>query len=129
MLISPKNEVLLVQRVNNASTFPSAHVFPGGKHDDDQDGRLQKGNSDRQSDGKEFRRCAIRELFEESGILLARNEDSNRFVELDNTTREEGRNWVRKGSLKFQPWLKTLSRNARPDISKLPRSFSRPGGL
>ena len=31
LLVSPNNQVLLLQRVKQSSSFASAHVFPGGK--------------------------------------------------------------------------------------------------
>jgi 8-oxo-dGTP pyrophosphatase MutT (NUDIX family) len=54
-------ELLLVHRPGGADFAPGAYVFPGGTvHDGDR------------SWGDEIRAAAIRELFEEAGILLAR---------------------------------------------------------
>ena len=54
-------ELLLVHRPGGADFAPGAYVFPGGTvHDDDR------------SFEDELRAAAVRELFEEAGILLAR---------------------------------------------------------
>ncbi len=54
-------ELLLVHRPGGADFAPGAYVFPGGSvHDDDR------------PFGDEIRAAALRELFEEAGILLAR---------------------------------------------------------
>jgi recombination protein RecT len=54
-------ELLLVHRPGGADFAPGAYVFPGGTvHDDDR------------TFGDELRAAAVRELFEEAGILLAR---------------------------------------------------------
>ncbi len=54
-------ELLLVHRPGGADFAPGAYVFPGGSiHDDDR------------SFDDEIRAAAVRELFEEAGILLAR---------------------------------------------------------
>src|SRR2546422_10966066 len=54
-------ELLLVHRPGGAAFGPGAYVFPGGTvHDDDREW------------GDEIAAAAIRELFEETGILLAR---------------------------------------------------------
>src|SRR5881227_3775465 len=54
-------ELLLVHRPGGADFAPGAYVFPGGTvHDDDR------------RSGDELRAAAVRELFEEVGILLAR---------------------------------------------------------
>ncbi len=56
-------ELLLVHRPGGADFAPGAYVFPGGAvHEDD---RVWN---------DEIRGAAVRELFEEAGILLARNE-------------------------------------------------------
>ena len=53
-------EVLLLRRHRAASFFASASVFPGGAADP----------------GEDARECAARELFEEAGVLLARQTSS-----------------------------------------------------
>jgi 8-oxo-dGTP pyrophosphatase MutT (NUDIX family) len=57
-------ELLLVHRPGGADFAPGAYVFPGGTvHEDD------RGSHD------EIKAAAVRELFEEAGILLARREN------------------------------------------------------
>ena len=54
-------QLLLMKRPGGADFAPDAYVFPGGTvHDDDR------------SFEDEIRAAAVRELFEEVGILLAR---------------------------------------------------------
>src|SRR5712692_7333093 len=54
-------ELLLVHRPGGADFAPGAYVFPGGAvHEDDR------------AWGDEIRGAAVREVFEETGILLAR---------------------------------------------------------
>ncbi|GME22611.1 hypothetical protein GTA08_BOTSDO11716 [Neofusicoccum parvum] len=73
LLVSPTNEVLLLHRVQTSSSFPSAHVFPGGNCDALHDGAVPApGDAARHRDGAAYRRAGVRECFEESGILLAR---------------------------------------------------------
>ena len=57
-------EVFLVKRHGKSGFMPGAHVFPGGKVDDD----------DASFDADRFACAAIRETFEETGVLLARHE-------------------------------------------------------
>ncbi|KAJ4475690.1 hypothetical protein J3R30DRAFT_3501923 [Lentinula aciculospora] len=62
VIINERNEVLMVQRNPHASSFAGATVFPGGNFDKKQDSSLKI--------------TAIREAFEESGLLIARSSDS-----------------------------------------------------
>ncbi|KAH9005309.1 NUDIX domain-containing protein [Lactarius hatsudake] len=57
VVLNDKNEVLLVHRNPNATAFAGMHVFPGGNYDEIQDASYQM--------------TAIRETFEETGLLLA----------------------------------------------------------
>ncbi|KAJ7940199.1 NUDIX hydrolase domain-like protein [Mycena leptocephala] len=57
VVINSRNEVLFVQRNPEARSFAGVHVFPGGNLDTAQDASLAV--------------TAIRETFEEAGILLA----------------------------------------------------------
>ncbi|KAH9857213.1 hypothetical protein C2E23DRAFT_806970 [Lenzites betulinus] len=58
VVVNSQNEILLVQRNPKSKSFANAHVFPGGNYDEKQDNQH----------GLAF--TAIRELFEESGVLL-----------------------------------------------------------
>ena len=73
-------QVLLLERADRAHFAPRAKVFPGGALDPgDRDPRwAQIGPRDRRLDpraGLEFRVAAVRETFEECGVLLGTAED------------------------------------------------------
>ena len=54
-----------------------------------------------------YRLGAIRECFEESGILLARRSNAqDNLLELTDEEREDGRHAIHDNSAKFQHWLK-----------------------
>lgn len=77
VLLSPTNEVLLLHRVQTSTSFPSAHVFPGGNLSAFHEPALPSlDHPDHHRDSHPYRLAAIRETFEESGILLARPLDS-----------------------------------------------------
>ncbi|KAF2841060.1 putative NUDIX family hydrolase, partial [Patellaria atrata CBS 101060] len=106
ILVSHTNQVLLLHRVKSSSSFPSAHVFPGGNLSEFHDGRIpgpdQPGRHD---DSEPYRLAAVRETFEESGILLARNRQTGRLLEIKEKEREEGRRAVYSGDISFPKWL------------------------
>ncbi|KAJ6171828.1 hypothetical protein N7470_000895 [Penicillium chermesinum] len=90
ILVSPKNEILLLHRVQTSSSFASAHVFPGGNLSK-QDGPCPPPEDFKHhDDAPPYRRAAIRELFEESGILLAKNSKSGELLFVDEAAREKG---------------------------------------
>lgn len=77
-------EVLLLQRSSSTPFVPGAHVFPGGALDDadaDHDDVVE-GRSPAEADqllgveglGRAFWLTAVRELIEEAGVVLARDE-------------------------------------------------------
>jgi 8-oxo-dGTP pyrophosphatase MutT (NUDIX family) len=76
---APTFEVLMVERHHQIDFASGALVFPGGKwHDGDHDpawaDHLVGGGSDMDSDQRALRIAAIREVFEEAGVLLARKD-------------------------------------------------------
>lgn len=106
LLVSPQNQFLLLQRVKQSSSFASAHVFPGGNVSTFHDGQMPEPDSpDRHVDSEIYRMAAIRETFEESGIILARNAGFGRLIEVPEADREEGRTQVHSNKVKFEDWL------------------------
>ncbi|EEH16282.1 hypothetical protein PABG_06369 [Paracoccidioides brasiliensis Pb03] len=119
ILISPQNEVLLLHRVKTSSSFPSAHVFPGGNISS-QDGDFPPaGHPDSHDEGPHYRRAAIRELFEESGILLAKNKSTGQMIQVNEEQREIGRHAIHMNKVTFNQWLKSIDDAAEPDIDPL----------
>ncbi|KAE8450661.1 hypothetical protein EG329_006005 [Mollisiaceae sp. DMI_Dod_QoI] len=110
LLISPSNEILLLHRVQTSSSFASAHVFPGGNLSASQDGEIPSpADSTRHIDGPAYRMGAIRECFEESGILLVkRNDGSGDLLEVEESIREQGRKDIHAGKVKFGDWVKKM---------------------
>ncbi|RMY64040.1 hypothetical protein D0863_10096 [Hortaea werneckii] len=118
LLVSPNNQVLLLQRVKQSTSFASAHVFPGGNvstfHDGEPPGPEYP---ERHEDSDIYRLAAIRETFEESGILLARNAGFGRLIEVPQAEREEGRRLVHSNQIPFTQWL--AQKGGRADIEGL----------
>ncbi|KAJ7112389.1 hypothetical protein C8R43DRAFT_903679 [Mycena crocata] len=85
VLINSRNEVLFVHRNPEARSFGGVHVFPGGNFDAVQDSSLAV--------------TAIRETFEEAGILLA----SGRVP--SDTTLDAARHAIHAGKIPFQTFL------------------------
>lgn len=118
LLVSPNNQVLLLQRVKQSSSFPSAHVFPGGNVSTFHDGQMPSPESpERHVDSQIYRMAAIRETFEESGILLARNNGFGRLLEVPEAEREEGRRLVHDNKIPFTKWLS--GKGGRADVEGL----------
>ncbi|KAI4119065.1 MAG: hypothetical protein LQ345_000985 [Seirophora villosa] len=120
VLISPANEILLLRRVKRSTSFASAHVFPGG-HIDAADGPLPplRGDVRLHEDSATYRVGAIRECFEESGILLARKrrrrrrsrveeeeEEPSTLLQLNDQERDSGRRAVHDKKIGFQDWVR-----------------------
>ncbi|KAK2599932.1 hypothetical protein QQS21_005316 [Conoideocrella luteorostrata] len=107
LLLSPTNEILLLHRVQTSTSFASAHVFPGGNLDPFHDGEIPGPESpERHRDGPAYRMGAIREMFEETGILLARKEGA--MVNLSPEQRDEARKKVHNNNVKFGDFLKSI---------------------
>lgn len=68
------------------------------------------------NDAPSYRRAAIRELFEESGILLAKNQSSGELLAVRENEREQGRRSIHMDETTFDQWLEGLNSQARPDI-------------
>ncbi|KAI4952012.1 hypothetical protein J4E91_003474 [Alternaria rosae] len=119
LLISPTNQVLLLHRVSKASSFASAHVFPGGALSKTHDGEIPDvDHPGRHQDGPAYRMAAIRETFEECGILLAKsNKTGKLFTEISDEEREQGRRDVHSGKVKFGDLLQKWG--ALPDTEAL----------
>ncbi|CAI4218467.1 unnamed protein product [Parascedosporium putredinis] len=115
----PTNQILLLHRVRTSTSFASAHVFPGGNLDDLHDGAVASPQDPaaRHADGPAYRLAAVRECFEESGILLARG-PHGRLVDVDPAVRDEGRRKVHRGEVKFGDWLKSVGATA--DVAPRP---------
>ncbi|PLB37842.1 NUDIX hydrolase [Aspergillus candidus] len=119
ILISPQNEVLLLHRVKTSTSFASAHVFPGGNLS------LQDGTCPPAEDPKHhedapwYRNAAVRELFEESGILLAKDKNTGKMLAVPEEERERGRRAIHQQGMKFDEWLRERDANAVPDTDKL----------
>ncbi|KAF7713302.1 Uncharacterized protein PECH_005714 [Penicillium ucsense] len=119
ILVSPQNEILLLHRVKTSTSFASAHVFPGGNLSE-QDGPCPPPEDlSRHEDGPHYRRAALRELFEESGILLAKDRKSGKMLAVDEATREQGRKLIHQGKATFDEWLAEQHPDAEPDTDKL----------
>ncbi|KAK2812668.1 hypothetical protein FQN50_001314 [Emmonsiellopsis sp. PD_5] len=125
ILVSPQNEVLLLHRVKTSASFPSAHVFPGGNiSSQDGDNFPPAGHPDSHDEGPHYRRAAIRELFEESGILLAKDKVTGQMIHVNAEQRETGRHAIHRNEITFTQWLKSINEAAEPDIATNPRRFT-----
>lgn len=60
----------------------------------------------RHEDSEAYRMAAIRECFEESGLLLARASSSDNLVQLSEREREKGRKAVHAEEVPFAEWVK-----------------------
>ncbi|BEI85746.1 hypothetical protein CcaverHIS002_0600330 [Cutaneotrichosporon cavernicola] len=108
MLVSPTNQLLLLHRVQRSSAFPSAHVFPGGNLSSFHEVIPSEQDVGRHNDGYAYRLAAIRETFEESGILLARKKGTppgGPLLKLSEAEIEDGRKAVHGDKIKFEEWL------------------------
>ncbi|GMK58100.1 hypothetical protein CspeluHIS016_0501320 [Cutaneotrichosporon spelunceum] len=105
MLLSPTNQLLLLHRVNTSTSFASAHVFPGGNCDAFHDGPIPPPDDPaRHVNGDVYKLAAIRETFEESGILLARDGSGN-LLPLPPAVIAAGRKAVHANKVAFPAWV------------------------
>ena len=105
----PRFEVLMVQRHHQIEFASGALVFPGGKleqsdHDPAWSANVT-GAEDLSGLERALRICAIREAFEESGILLVGNSDGNDAIE---TRAAAGRDQVASGQIGFREFVGEL---------------------
>lgn len=120
IVISPHNEILLLHRVKTSTSFASAHVFPGGNLST-QDGPCPaQDDLARHDDAPWYRRAALRELFEESGILLAREQqgEQGKMLQVAEEERERGRRAIHQKEVTFVDWLGAQNGNAVMDIGE-----------
>jgi 8-oxo-dGTP pyrophosphatase MutT (NUDIX family) len=110
VLVSPLNQILLLQRViADRDHFSGGHVFPGGNVEASQDGVVPgPGKPGRHEDSIVYRLAACRETFEESGILLARNKNGSGILQISEAEREEARHKIHNNLLDFVTWVESL---------------------
>ncbi|KAL1901037.1 hypothetical protein Sste5346_002103 [Sporothrix stenoceras] len=117
VVISPQNEILLLHR-RQTGTFSSAHVFPGGNLSNFHEGGITPAidSPERHADGPSYRIAAIRETFEESGILLARaagqeavaSTENRALLQVEETASKKARVGVANDKVRFEDWLKSV---------------------
>lgn len=108
ILVSPTNDILLLHRVQTSTSFPSAHVFPGGNLSAFHEPALPPPTSpEYHQDSPAYRLAALRETFEESGILLAkRPPNSHTLVHPDpGPATTAARKAIHTNAIKFQTWV------------------------
>jgi 8-oxo-dGTP pyrophosphatase MutT (NUDIX family) len=107
---SPQLEVLMVRRHDKTKTHAGALVFPGGKtHDDDIDPRWADhadGWADFDDEQRGLRVAAVREVFEEAGVLMASRQDGGAIGA--EACAIEVRKAVDAGAVKFLDVVKDL---------------------
>jgi 8-oxo-dGTP pyrophosphatase MutT (NUDIX family) len=117
-----------LHRVHTSSSFASAHVFPGGNVSPFHDGSLPAADTpELHEDGSAYRLAAIRETFEESGILLAKRIDQTRdqgLLHVPDDVREAGRKQIHGNAVKFTEWLKNVG--GEPDVGMSDVNFQTP---
>lgn len=117
IILSPLSEIsacgydyrLVMVRRNAKSSFKNATVFPGGNMDDcdhDQDTPFDKMKPSMNA----FKRCAIREAFEETGILV-----SSPRVKFESGDRKRWRNNVHDSGAAFETLLSTYKTSIKLD--------------
>lgn len=108
--------------MQTSTSFASAHVFPGGNVSSFHDGPLPPLSDPAiHEDGPAYRLAAIRETFEESGILLATKRGRGRdqgLLHLPDHVLEEGRKQIHGNTVRFTEWL--ASQGGEPDVGMPP---------
>ncbi|THV46561.1 hypothetical protein BGAL_0376g00090 [Botrytis galanthina] len=130
LLISPQNQILLLHRIRTSSSFPSAHVFPGGNLDPYHESPIPSPSSpSRHVDSEIYRLGAIRECFEESGILLAlpspspspqtpeQKSTKKETLHIAEEEKSRARKEIHSRNIKFSTWL--AQQGGIPDIDSL----------
>jgi 8-oxo-dGTP pyrophosphatase MutT (NUDIX family) len=133
-------ELFMVQRADRAHSRQGAHVFAGGTVRADDWGVADDGSGFDRADSvpnrataSALRHCAIRELFEEAGVLLARNR-RGRVLHLESERTSQQRLALQRGDLSlssivleldavlaleqlipFSHWITPVGRPARYD--------------
>lgn len=117
VVISPQNEILLLHRRQTGS-FSSAHVFPGGNLSPFHEGSITPAvdSPERHIDGPSYRIAAIRETFEESGILLARaagqaavaSTENRALLQVEGEAGKKARVGVANDKIRFEDWLSSV---------------------
>lgn len=106
----PVFQVLMVKRHHQIDFASGALVFPGGKTDpadhDEAWAELVHGWDEFETDQRALRIAAIREVYEEAGILLARHEAGHAFV--GDERAGEAREAVAKGARSFLELVREL---------------------
>jgi hypothetical protein len=73
-----------------------------------------EGDPSRHVDSETYRLAAVRETFEESGILLSFNNGFGRLLEVEDSEREAGRKAIHQKEVPFGKWLS--QKGGRPDV-------------
>lgn len=91
-------------------------MFPGGNVSKFHDGEMPlPEDALRHVDNETYRIAAVRETFEESGILLARTADG-KLLELNEEEREKARKLVHGNEVSFVKWLD--EKGAKADLGE-----------
>jgi recombination protein RecT len=109
-------ELLLLKRLRSAGFVPGAWVFPGGRVDEDDAAPELVETLAVRPDGPDpaFWLAAVREVFEETGVLLAR--PGGAFA-ADQATRRHWREALLAGEATLLEALRGM--NASPDLSRM----------
>jgi hypothetical protein len=65
-------------------------------------------------------------LFEESGILLAKDQVTGRLIYVNQADRERGRHAIHEQRVTFRQWLKEQNSTAEPDTGWIHKFYLNP---